>query len=94
MEENGEYLDSSVLYPKIIQSPSTMQSLLSMYSARHTNTQTEILIRKTCPCNEYPLIPHFYIEKLGYARVYLFFLFLSKNKKNIKIFPTKFSIYN
>ena len=33
-------------------------------------------IRKTCPCNVYPLEPHFYIEKLGYAGVYLFFLFL------------------
>ena len=33
-------------------------------------------IRKTCPCNEYPLKPHFYIVKLGYAGVYLFFLFL------------------
>ena len=31
-------------------------------------------IRKTCP-----LKPHFYIAKLGYAGVYLFFLFLLKN---------------
>ena len=37
------------------------------------------LITKTCPCNVYPLEPHFYIAKLGYARVYLFFLFLLKN---------------
>ena len=26
-----------------------------------------------------PLIPHYYIEKLGYAGVYLFFLFLLQN---------------
>ena len=38
-----------------------------------------ICIRKTCPCNIYPLKPHFYIEKLGYAGVYLFFLFLLQN---------------
>ena len=66
-------------------------------------------------CNIYPLIPHFYIAKLGYAGVYLFFLFLlqnidcgyslepprrvptiyvlSKNKKNIKKFLMKFSIF-
>ena len=37
------------------------------------------IIRKTCPCNEYPLKPHFYIVKLGFARVYLFFLFLLQN---------------
>ena len=36
-------------------------------------------IRKTYPCNIYPLIPHFHIAKLGYARVYLFFLFLLQN---------------
>ena len=33
----------------------------------------------TCPCNVYPFEPHFYIEKLGYAGVYLFFLFLLQN---------------
>ena len=38
-----------------------------------------IFIRKTCPCNEYPLEPHFYIAKLGYAGVYLFFLVLLQN---------------
>ena len=37
------------------------------------------VIRKTCPCNEYPLKPHFYIVKLGYAGEYLFFLFLLQN---------------
>ena len=36
-------------------------------------------IRITCPGNIYPPIPHFYIAKLGYARVYLFFLFLLQN---------------
>ena len=40
---------------------------------------SQIFIRKTCPCNVYPLEPHFYIAKLGYAGVYLFFLFLLKN---------------
>ena len=36
-------------------------------------------IRKTCPCNVYPLEHHFYIAKLGFAGVYLFFLFLLQN---------------
>ena len=36
-------------------------------------------IMKTCPCNKYPLIPHFSIAKLGYAGVYLFFLLLLQN---------------
>ena len=35
-------------------------------------------IRKTCPCNEYLLEPHFYIEKNGVGRG-LFFLFLLQN---------------
>ena len=38
-----------------------------------------ISIMKTCPCNVYPLEPHFYIAKLGYAGVYLLFLFLLQN---------------
>ena len=36
-------------------------------------------ITKTCPCNVYPLGPHFYIEKLGNTGVNLFFLFLLQN---------------
>ena len=36
-------------------------------------------ITKTCPCNVYPPEPHFYIAKLGFAGVYLFFLFLLQN---------------
>ena len=38
-------------------------------------TPRKHVITKTCPCNVYPLEPHFYIAKLGYAGVYLFFLF-------------------
>ena len=37
-------------------------------------------IRKTCLCNVYPIVPQFYIVKLGYAGVYLFFLFLLQNR--------------
>ena len=33
-------------------------------------------IRITCPCNVYPLTPHFYRVKLGFTGVYMFFLFL------------------
>ena len=29
--------------------------------------------------NAYPLIPHFYVVKLGYTGVYIFFLFLFRN---------------
>ena len=36
-------------------------------------------ITKTSPCNEDPLIPHFYIIKLGFTWVYIFFLFLLQN---------------
>ena len=37
------------------------------------------LIMKTCPCKVYPLKPHFKVVKLGFAGVYLFFLFLLQN---------------
>ena len=53
----------------------------------YTNTSTMTVlwlhnvahIRITCPCNEQPLTPHFYIEKVGFTRVYIFFLFLLQN---------------
>ena len=36
----------------------------------------KLVIRITFPCNIYPLKPHFYIAKLAYAGVYIFFLLL------------------
>ena len=50
-------------------------------SVMHVRTCTHKIqnIRKTCLCNEYSLKPHFYKVKLGYAGVYLFFLFLLQN---------------
>ena len=43
-------------------------------------------ITKTCPCNVYPPEPHFYIAKLGYAGVYLFFLiFAPKHKLSVLV---------
>ena len=36
-------------------------------------------IMKTSPCNEDPHTPHFYIVKLGFTGVYIFFLFLLQN---------------
>ena len=36
-----------------------------------------MLIMQTCPCNENPLTPHFYIVKLGCTGVYIFY-FCSK----------------
>ena len=47
------------------------------FTNRMTNKMTGI--RKMRPCNVYPLIPHFYIEKQGFAGVYLIFLFLVQN---------------
>ena len=51
----------------------------SFVQALDTFFAVPINIRKTCPCNEYPLKPHCYIGKLGYAGVCLFFLFLLQN---------------
>ena len=41
--------------------------------------EPRLYIMKTCPCNVYPLEPHLYIVKLGFAGVYLIFLFLLQN---------------
>ena len=45
---------------------------------RNWSTQ-RLSITKTCPCNGYPHIPHFYIASMGYAGVYQFFIFLLQN---------------
>ena len=53
------------------------------------------IIRKTCPCNEYPLKPHFCIVKLGFAGVYLFFLFLLQNIDcEYSLEPPRLSIFD
>ena len=41
--------------------------------------ERERVIRITCPCSEHPLTPHFYIEKVGFTRVYIFSLLLLQN---------------
>ena len=45
----------------------------------HHLQNSKVCIRKTCPCNIYLRKPHFYTVKLGFAGVYLFFLFLLQN---------------
>ena len=49
------------------------------YNLKRSIVDASYDIRKTCPCNEYPLKPHVYTVKLGYAGVDLFFLFLLQN---------------
>ena len=59
---------------------SQMQDVISVkHLAFFRACLLNIIIRKTFPCNIYPFIPHFYIAKLGYAGVYLFFLVLLQN---------------
>ena len=64
----------------------------------------EISSGKKCPWNVYPLKPHCYIEKMGYAGVYYFSYFCSKTwivgtrynrlaESNIKIFLLKILIF-
>ena len=52
-----------------------------------------VLIRITCPCNEHPLTPHFYIEKVGFTRVYIFFLFLLQGIHIFLIFAPKHRLW-
>ena len=53
--------------------------LYESFKHRFPSSYDRCCIRKTCLCNEYPRKPHFYIVKLRYAGVYLFFLFLLQN---------------
>ena len=53
--------------------------LLTYHLLQSCNSKLVFYITKTSPYNVYPLEPHFYIAKLGYVGVYLFFLFLLQN---------------
>ena len=57
---------------------SSLQGIFAVTDMRFEYIGVRYNIRKTSPCNVYPLKPHFYIAKLGLAGVYLFFLFLLK----------------
>ena len=65
------------VFVMVLQMVTTMSTFDSEHSAEPENSARHI--RKTCPGNVYPLKPHFYIAKLGYAGVYYFFLFLFQN---------------
>ena len=41
--------------------------------------QSTLFIMLTCPCNEDPLTPYFYIVKLGFTRIYIFLTFAIKH---------------
>ena len=43
-------------------------------------TKYPLNIMQTCPCNEDPLTPHFYIVKLGFTGVYFFLNFAPKHR--------------
>ena len=44
----------------------------------HPSKQQSIML--TCPCIVYPLMPHFYIVKLGFTGVYIFLIFALKHR--------------
>ena len=48
--------------------------VVNVWNSLPENVVNSPSIRQTCPCKVYPLKPHFYIAKLGYAGLYLFFL--------------------
>ena len=54
-------------------------TVISLCMYVHADVDFFYLIRKTSPCNEHPFTSHFYIVKLGFTGVYIFFLFLLQN---------------
>ena len=46
----------------------------------YTSGQGMHMLHETCPCNEHPLTPHFYIVKLGFTGVYFFLIFAPKHR--------------
>ena len=80
------YGDDLGCYPYVIPfvRPDSLENLrvtFRLYKAPTPDYEVTVYcpIKKTCPWSLYPRKPHFYIAKLGYAGVYLFFLFLLQN---------------
>ena len=69
----------AVLMEEISWSPPIFLDFSFHFNKGNINNAFKLFIRITCPCNEHPLTPHFYIEKVGFTRVYTFFLYLLQN---------------
>ena len=80
------------------------QSIKKLKSQDILRTITKNTITKICQCNVYPLLPHFYILKLGFTWLYLFFYpkqrlwvhtinVLNRNSDDIKSFQMKLSFF-
>ena len=63
---------------------SNLKTAIYTYHSINFNKICCKLIMRTCPCNEHPLTPHFYIVKLGFTRVYISFLFLAHLSRRLK----------
>ena len=59
--------------------PGVYMPLRALFLVKSPTIRYCPIIMQTCPCNEQPHTPHFYIEKLGCTGVYIFFLFLLLN---------------
>ena len=66
-------------YDLILQDQASGERSQDQWSSGSSGWDFKFIIRITCLCYVYLLIPHFYVAKLGYTRVYLFFLFLLQN---------------
>ena len=71
--------DSSYYSFEYITTSRIMQGHFQMIVFIYMGLSRKHVFRKTCSLNEYPNKPQFYIEKLGFAGVYLSFFFLFQN---------------
>ena len=72
--ENNIYTDDALL-ENVCQ---FSEKMVMTKSPKQGNTANRLSIMLTSPCNEQPLTPHFYLEKVGFTRVYIFSYFCSK----------------
>ena len=52
-----------------------------------------LFIRITCPCNEDPFTPHFYIVKLGFTGVLFFLIFALNHRLWVLVRTASLTIY-
>ena len=64
---------------------SALHPILDSLPRENVQSLKPILI--TCPYNEHPLTPHFYIGKLGFTWVYIFFLLIFAHWSSSNMYP-------
>ena len=93
IKEATEFPDNDSFIEELMKEE--LKCLRKERSSESGDMDLEVFIRLTCPCNVYPLIPHFYIVKFRFTGVCSFFLFFApKHRLWVLLEPPRRGVSN